>query len=101
MGDGRVAPGALGVMRRAWGGGEVSDRGVRHGVLVAFGGATTLPYTIPLYPGLSKPTLGVGCLGVGCPWALGEGRVAPGALGACGGRRGAARCPIGVGLAAF
>ena len=71
MGDGRVAPGALGVMRRAWGGGEVSDRGVRHGVLVAFGGATTLPYTIPLYPGLSKPTLGVGCLGVGCPWALG------------------------------
>ena len=32
---------------------------------------------------------------------MGEGRVAPGALGACGGRRGAARCPIGVGLAAF
>ena len=43
----------------------------------------------------------LGVLGVGCPWALGEGRVAPGALGACGGRRGAARCPIGVGLAAF
>ena len=77
MGDGRVAPGALGVGRWvAWSDDEVPYRGESYTVLTASRGATALLYIVFQYLDIfivgrwvHRPPVGRWLLGVGC-WVL-------------------------------